>query len=91
MRPDLCIPAWITSCSCTVFKGSDASQVLESHPSTYFLLLGREHPSELLAGRLMKNLIDQVNPTPPLPRMPDASWTTLLMCSHLLFDLSCRR
>ena len=33
--------------------------MLERHPATYFLLLGREHPSEPLAGRLMKNIIDQ--------------------------------
>ena len=89
VRLDLCTPAWITSSSCTVVTGSNASQVLESHPSTYFLLLGREHPSEVLAGRLMKNLIDQAILTPALPLMTDASRSTLLMCSHLLVDLSC--
>ena len=36
-------------------------QVLERHPDTYFLLLGREHPNERLAGRMMKNLIEQVH------------------------------
>ena len=35
-------------------------QVLQRHPDVYFLLLGREHPSERLAGRLVKNLLDQV-------------------------------
>ena len=44
--------------------------VLAAHPETYFLLLGREHPSETFAGRLMKNLIDQATPTSPL-------WTQL--------------
>ena len=37
--------------------------VLAEHPETYFLLLGREHPSETFAGRLMKNLVDQASPT----------------------------
>ena len=42
------------------FYCNDAVQVLKRHPDTYFLLLGREHPSERLAGRMMKNLIAQV-------------------------------
>ena len=40
--------------------------VLAEHPDTYFLLLGREHPSETFAGRLMKNLVDQASLTSPL-------------------------
>ena len=41
-----------------------AAQVLDQHPATYFLMLGRVHPSEPLAGRLVENLVDQV---PSLP------------------------
>ena len=40
--------------------------VLAVHPETYFLLLGREHPSETFAGRLMKNLVDQASLASPL-------------------------
>ena len=42
-----------------------ATQVLQRHPDTYFLLLGREHPSERMAGRLMKNIVDKVKESLP--------------------------
>ena len=45
--------------------------VLAEHPETYFLLLGREHPSETFAGRLMKNLVDQASLASPLQTQLD--------------------
>ena len=42
------------------------TSVLAEHPETYFLLLGREHPSETFAGRLMRNLVDQASIPFPL-------------------------
>ena len=54
--------------------------VLAEHPETYFLLLGREHPSETFAGRLMKNLVDQASLTSPPRTQRDAHGASALAC-----------
>ena len=61
------------SCGCSVVSGyrlpdcddclitvsmAYGAQVLRSHPDAHFIILGREHPTEPLAGRLMRNLMD---------------------------------
>ena len=62
------------------------ASVLAEHPETFLLLLGREHPSETFAGRLMKNLVDRASLTSPLCRcswMCNAHGATALACGML--------
>ena len=55
------------------------TSVLAEHPEAYFLLLGREHPSETFAGRLMRNLVDQASLTSLLQVYLDVRWEMSMM------------
>ena len=45
-------------------RAGDGSRTWRRIRRRIFLLLGREHPSETFAGRLMNNLVDQASLAP---------------------------